>query len=65
VRWLDCEYTNTVKIVKRKNLLPQKRQGAAVLQLSMESKTLVFHICHVDVVPELLREFMNNDAIML
>jgi hypothetical protein len=25
------------------------------------SKTLVFQICHADAVPELLREFLNND----
>jgi hypothetical protein len=29
------------------------------------SETLVFQICHADAVPELLREFLNNDAIML
>jgi hypothetical protein len=31
----------------------------------MASETLVFQICHVDAVLELLREFLNNDAIML
>jgi hypothetical protein len=25
---------------------------------------LVFQICHADAVPELLREFLNNDATM-
>jgi hypothetical protein len=61
---LDCEYTDTVKNVKQKNLPPEKKQCAAILQLSVSSETLIFQICHVDAVPELLREFPNNDAIM-
>jgi hypothetical protein len=61
---LDCEYIDAVKNVKQKNLAPEKKQRVSVLQLSMASKTLVFQICHADVVPELLREFLNNDAIM-
>jgi hypothetical protein len=28
------------------------------------SEILVFQICHADAVSELLREFLNNDAIM-
>jgi hypothetical protein len=28
------------------------------------SEILVFQICHVDALLELLREFLNNDAIM-
>jgi hypothetical protein len=28
------------------------------------SETLVFQICHTNVVLELLREFLNNDVIM-
>jgi hypothetical protein len=61
---LDFEYTKTVKNVKKKNFPLEKMQHAAVLQLSMASETLVFQICHVDAVLELLREFLNNDAIM-
>jgi hypothetical protein len=61
---LDCEYTDAVKNVKQKNLPPEKKQRAAVLQLSMVLETLVFQICHADAVLELLREFLNNDAIM-
>jgi hypothetical protein len=61
---LDCEYTDTLKNVKQNNFPQEKRQRAAVLQLSVESETLVFQICHADVVPELLREFLNNDAII-
>jgi hypothetical protein len=30
----------------------------------MASETLVFQICHAEAVPELLREFLNNDVIM-
>jgi hypothetical protein len=51
---LDCEYTEAVKIVKQKNLLPKNKQRHHPV-------TLVFQICHADAVPELLREFMNND----
>jgi hypothetical protein len=61
---LDCEYTDAVKNAKQKNLRLEKRQHTAVLQLSVAFETLVFHICHADVVPELLREFLKNDAIM-
>jgi hypothetical protein len=61
---LNYEYTDAVKNVKRKNLSQEKKQRAAVLQLSVASKTLVFQICHADAVSELLREFLNNDAIM-
>jgi hypothetical protein len=39
---LDCEYTDTVKNVKQRNILPKKKQHAIVLQLSMASETLVF-----------------------
>jgi hypothetical protein len=39
---LDCEYTDTVKNVRQKNLPLDKKQRAAVLQLSMASETLVF-----------------------
>jgi hypothetical protein len=53
-----------VKNVKQKSLLPEKRQRIAVVQLSVASETLVFQICHPDAVPELLREFLNHDAIM-
>jgi hypothetical protein len=30
----------------------------------MASEILAFQICHADAVSELLREFLNNDAIM-
>jgi hypothetical protein len=61
---LDYAYTDAVKNVKQKNLLLEKRQHAAVLQLSVASETLVIQICHADEVPELLREFLNNDVII-
>jgi hypothetical protein len=50
--------------VKQKNLSPEKKQQAAILQLFVASVTLVFQICHADAVPEFLREFLNNDEIM-
>jgi hypothetical protein len=62
---LDCKYTDAVKNVKQKNLPLEKKQCASVMQLSMVSETLVFQICHADAVLELLREFLNNDVIML
>jgi hypothetical protein len=61
---LDYEYTDAVRNVKQKNLPPEKKQRAAVLQLSVASETLVFQICQADAVPKLLREFLNNDVIM-
>jgi hypothetical protein len=61
---MDCEYTDVVKNMRQKNLPPEKRQHVAVLQLSVASETLVFRICHADAVLKLLREFLNNDAIM-
>jgi hypothetical protein len=53
-----------MKNVRQKNLPQEKRQHAAILQLRVASERLVFHICHADVVSELLMEFLNNDAIM-
>jgi hypothetical protein len=53
-----------VKNVKQRNLLPEKKQCVTFLQLSVVSETLVFQVCHADAVPELLREFLNNDEIM-
>jgi hypothetical protein len=57
---LDYEYTDAVRNVKQKNLPPEKKQRAAVLQLSVASETLVFQICQADAVPELLREFLRQ-----
>jgi hypothetical protein len=64
VHWLDCEYTDVVKNVKQRNLPPKKKQHAALLQLYVASETVVFQICHADVVLKLLRKFLNNDEIM-
>jgi hypothetical protein len=61
---LECDYTDRVKNVKQKNLPLEKKQHASVLQFSMASETLVFHICHANAVPNLLRDFLNNDEIM-
>jgi hypothetical protein len=61
---LDYKYTSVMKNVKQKNLPLEKKQHTAVMQLSMVSETLVFQIFHADVVPKLLRDFLNNDAIM-
>ena len=65
---LDCEFTDAA---------PEERQRAAVLQLSVATDTLVFHICHADRVPQALKDFLidktikfcgaaiNNDQCML
>ncbi|CAM0885453.1 unnamed protein product [Alopecurus aequalis] len=50
---LDCEFTDRV----------HGRQRAAVLQLSMASETLVFHICRADAVPQLLKDFLRDESI--
>jgi hypothetical protein len=39
---LECEYTDAVMNVKQKNLPPEKKQCAAILQLSVAYETLVF-----------------------
>jgi hypothetical protein len=61
---LDCVYTDAMNNVEQKNLPLEKKQRLTVLQLCVASKTLVFQICQADAVPELLREFLNNDVIM-
>jgi hypothetical protein len=61
---LKYEYTDAEKNVKQKNLPPEKKQRAAVLQLSVASETLVFQICYADAVLKLLWEFLNSDAII-
>jgi hypothetical protein len=61
---LHYEYTDAVKNVKKRNLPPEKKQCTIVLQLFVVSGALVFQICHADAVPELLREFFNNNDIM-
>jgi hypothetical protein len=48
---LDCKFTTP-----RDKL----HQRAAVLQLSVASEVLVFQICRVDHVPQLLREFLGD-----
>ena len=59
---LDCEYT-TAKSGSQKDLPPEERQRAAVLQLCVASKVLVFQIVHADAVPEALREFLGDASI--
>jgi ribonuclease D len=50
---LDCEFTD-----------PRKpNQCAAVLQLSVAYETLVFHICHADEVPQVLKDFLADEKI--
>ena len=51
---LDCEFTDAT---------PEERQRAAVLQLSVATDTLVFHICHADRVPQALKDFLMDKTI--
>ena len=51
---LDCEFTDAT---------PEERQRAAVLQLSVATDTLVFHICHADRVPQALKDFLMDETI--
>ncbi|XP_051208390.1 uncharacterized protein [Lolium perenne] len=50
---LDCEFTNP----------REGDQRAAVFQLSVESETLVFQICWADEVPQVLKEFLQDENI--
>ncbi|CAM0909537.1 unnamed protein product [Alopecurus aequalis] len=59
---LNCEFTDRVR--RRQDSLPtEEKQRAAVLQLSVASETLVFHICRTDVVPQLLKDFLMDETI--
>jgi hypothetical protein len=49
---LDCEFTT--------HEVPQR---AAVLQLSVASKILIFHICKANGVPQLLKDFLKDTTI--
>ncbi|CAM0947942.1 unnamed protein product [Alopecurus aequalis] len=51
---LDCEFTDAS---------PEETQRAAVLQLSVATDTLVFHICHTDRVPQALKDFLMDTTI--
>ena len=51
---LDCEFTDAA---------PKERQRAAILQLSVETDTLVFHICYADRVPQALKDFLMDKTI--
>lgn len=50
---LDCEFTDAAVGMQR----------VAVLQLSVATDTLVFHICHADRVSEALRDFLMDTTI--
>ena len=51
---LDCEFTDAT---------PEEMQRAAVLQLSVATDTLVFHICHADREPHSLKDFLMDPKI--
>ncbi|XP_051207435.1 uncharacterized protein [Lolium perenne] len=50
---LDCEFTDP----------RMGNQRVAVLQLSVASKTLVFQIIHADEVPQVLKDFLQDENI--
>ena len=65
---LDCEFTDAapMKIVGLDSEFTDKKpdgQRAAVLQLSVATDTLVFHICHADRVPQALKDFLMDTTI--
>ncbi|CAM0913821.1 unnamed protein product [Alopecurus aequalis] len=51
---LDCEFTDYAR---------GKTQVAAVLQLSVATDMLVFHIVHADEVPQALKDFLMDRTI--
>jgi hypothetical protein len=53
---LDCEFTSPRE--------GRRHQRAAVLQLSVASKVLVFQICQADHVPQLLKDFLRRAYII-
>jgi ribonuclease D len=52
---LDCEFTSPRE--------GRRHQRAAVLQLSVASEVLVFQICRVDHVPQMLKDFLKDPTI--
>ena len=52
---LNCEFTDAPKKVYQRYLPAEKKQRAAVLQLSVVNETPVHQIYRADAVPELLR----------
>lgn len=52
---LDCEFTDP----------REPNQRAAILQLSVAYETLVFHICHADEVPQVLKDFLADENVKL
>ncbi|XP_051210764.1 uncharacterized protein [Lolium perenne] len=50
---LDCEFTNP----------REGDQRAAILQLSVASENLVFQICQAHEVPQVLKEFLQDETI--
>ena len=59
---LDCEFTDPLPGRQRDHPY-EKRQRAAVLQLSVASETLVFQICKANRVPQLLVDFLGDETI--
>jgi hypothetical protein len=53
LKWPRLRVHDEGKNVNQWILPPEKKQCAAVLQLSVVYDTLVFEICHVDAVPKL------------
>ncbi|CAM0873294.1 unnamed protein product [Alopecurus aequalis] len=60
---LDCEFTDHVHGRRQDPLPTEQKQRDAILQLSVASETLVFHICRGDVVPQLLKDFLRDETI--
>ena len=59
---LDSEFTDPLP-GRQKNLALEDRQRAAVIQLSVATETLIFHICRADRVPKLLIDFLGDKTV--
>ena len=60
---LDCEFTDALPGHRQKDLPEEQKQRAAVIQLSVATETLIFHICRADRVPKLLVDFLGDKTI--
>ena len=60
---LDCEFTDALPGRRQRDLPVEDKQRAAVIQLSVATETLIFHICRADRVPKLLIDFLGDKTV--
>ena len=61
---LDCEFTDQVDGLKKKDLPPEMQQRAAVLQLCFADDCLVYHIVQSPRIPYELNKFLTREDIL-